>query len=138
MLVAELAPADGRTLVDALQRATATTRRIGELDAATEVRGEPVALGGRLDTALLRVAQEALSNTRRHSGAGVVRLCLDYGEPGAVRLDIWDDGRGFDIDDARSGYGLDSIRSRVSEVHGDIQITSALGHGTRICVRAPR
>lgn len=138
MLVAELAPADGRTLVDALQRVAATARRIGELDGSVEVRGDPVALGGRLDTALLRVAQEALSNTRKHSAASVVRLSLDYRDPGFVRLGICDDGCGFDVSGARSGYGLDSLRSRISEVGGEVEIVSTPGCGTRIRVRAPR
>lgn len=138
IMVGELAPSDGRSLVDALRRVAMTDRRVGELGGRTTVHGEPVALGGRVETALLRVAQEALANTRRHSGAAAVTVSLDYRQPGLVHLGICDDGCGFKVGEVGSGFGLDGIRARMIEVGGDVEIVSAPGHGTRLRVWAPR
>lgn len=90
--------------------------------------------------ALLRIAQEAMSNAVSHSGAGQVELVLGF-NPGDVTLEVIDAGCGFDTQatadaDCRH-FGLQGMRGRVVRLQGDFEIQSAPGHGTRIHVRIP-
>jgi PAS domain S-box-containing protein len=92
------------------------------------------------DTALClyRIAQEALRNVVKHSGARHVRIELRGSEDG-VSLKVVDDGVGFDRSgrDSKEGLGLISMRERLHLVGGEIVIDSRPSEGTRIDVRVP-
>lgn len=135
-LVADLKPVD---LVDATL--AAALRRVGERFAAVsrvavefQVDGCVRRLATSREVALLRVAQEALSNIGRHADATAVSVVLRYGPDDGVELDIRDDGCGFDAGEARAGFGLSGMRRRVERLGGDIRIEAAPGRGTRIAV----
>lgn len=83
-----------------------------------------------------RIVQEALSNIARHARArnAWVRLWLD-GEQ--VRLEMADDGVGFDPDRAVSGFGLVGIRERVEALAGTLEVHSGTGRGTRLAAAIP-
>ncbi len=92
----------------------------------------------RVKLALFRVGREALHNVARHARARhvTVRLAED---PGGLVLDVVDDGVGFDPDGRFPGHlGLASMRRRLAEVGGLLEIRSAPGRGTRLRARAPR
>ena len=130
-------PLEGATLVEALsrlaerfERETGVSTRVD----TTAVDGGP-ALSRNDEVVLLRGAQEALSNVRRHAGAtSVVLRVSDVG--GAVSVHVEDDGVGFDPSSA-GGHGLAGLRSRVAEVGGELDVVSAPGDGTRVTVRVP-
>jgi two-component system sensor histidine kinase UhpB len=85
------------------------------------------------------VTQEALSNVARHSGASRVRVTLAELEDG-LSLNVADDGRGFDIADARrraGGMGLSSIEERVRLAKGTLSIDASPGRGTTMRVWVP-
>jgi signal transduction histidine kinase len=85
--------------------------------------------------ALLRCTQESLANVRKHAAAsavGVVLVQESYG----IELEITDDGRGFTVEDAR-GFGLDGMRKRLTELGGELLVTSSVGNGTRILAMIP-
>ena len=92
------------------------------------------------DTALClyRIAQEALSNVIKHSGARHARVELSGNEAG-VSLRIVDDGAGFDsgTPETKEGLGLVSMRERLRLVGGAIAIDSRRSAGTRIDVHVP-
>ena len=92
------------------------------------------------DTALClyRIAQEALSNVIKHSGARHARVELSGNEAG-VSLRIVDDGAGFDsgTPETKEGLGLVSMRERLRLVGGAIAIDSRPSAGTRIDVHVP-
>ncbi len=92
------------------------------------------------DTALClyRIAQEALRNVIKHSGARHAAVKLS-GSADAICLRIVDDGVGFDpaLVEATAGLGLVSMRERVRLVGGEIAIDSRPSGGTRIDVRVP-
>jgi signal transduction histidine kinase len=92
------------------------------------------------DTALClyRIAQEALSNVIKHSGARQARVEL-RGGPEAVFLSIADDGSGFDPGSVagKGGLGLVGMRERLRLVGGQISVDSRPSGGTRIDVRTP-
>lgn len=135
-------PSVQRPFLDALRR---------EVDAFARNYGVPVELsihsaldapapGQEEQAQLLRIVLEALTNARRHAAARQVRIDLDA-EDSRVRIVIADDGRGFDTaavaadDDGR--YGLRFMRERVEQLHGELEILSAPGRGTRLVVRVP-
>jgi signal transduction histidine kinase len=94
-----------------------------------------------VEVALLRTAQSALANVRRHSEAGRVVVSLSaWGQD--VRLDVVDDGKGFDVDAVRAlpadgGYGLRAIRERLRELGGGLDVESASGDGTALSAHIP-
>ncbi|MFF4043102.1 GAF domain-containing sensor histidine kinase [Streptomyces sp. NPDC001816] len=97
------------------------------------------ALPASQEEALLRVAQEALHNALRHSGAEHVGVSVDRRGGGAV-LRVSDDGSGFDPRSVRSAgrhLGLVSMRDRASGVGGTLTVESAPGKGTTVEMEVP-
>jgi signal transduction histidine kinase len=142
-LVAALTPADldGASLAEALRRlADRHTAETG-VPAEVAVHGLTDRLDQDTDVVLLRAAQEALANARKHAGASSVCLTLRYGDEngdgaGRTVLTVADDGRGFGPEQA-DGYGLRGMRTRVENSGGELTVDSAPGRGTRIEVRLP-
>jgi signal transduction histidine kinase len=137
-MVATLTPAhlEGAPLHEALGR---LTDRIGaELAIASrfEVCGPPRPLPATAEVVLLRAAQEALANVRKHARAADVLVILSY-EPHTVRLDVRDDGAGFDPDRVNGGYGLRGMRSRILQVGGSLLVRARPGVGTSLSVEVP-
>jgi signal transduction histidine kinase len=97
------------------------------------------ALPSAQEEALLRVAQEALHNALRHSGAAHVDVSVQRRGSGAV-LRVTDDGSGFDPKAVRSAgrhLGLVSMRDRASGVGGTLTVESVSGKGTTIEMEVP-
>jgi len=144
-IVDALMPAEleGAALADALQRMLA--RLHDETGISTELRVDddfpplPVAA----EVALLRTAQSALANVRLHARAQrVVVTMADGGD--SVRLDIVDDGVGFDVTGWASrppgpdgGYGLRAIRERLRELGGTLDVESVPGEGAALSASVP-
>ena len=138
-LVAASAPAplQGGTLSEALRRladrfAEETGTRV-ELAVPQALR-----LSSADDVVLLRSAQEALTNVRRHAAATAVRVDLRQDHAGTV-LEVTDDGRGLPADASgfTEGYGLRGMRERVAAEGGSLEVGPAPGGGTRVAVRLP-
>jgi signal transduction histidine kinase/ABC-type nitrate/sulfonate/bicarbonate transport system ATPase subunit len=90
-----------------------------------------------LEVALLRTAQEALANVAKHARASRVGLALSYMED-LVTLDVRDDGIGFDPDVVKSdGYGLMTMRHRMSRLAGALEVESQPGAGTAVSASVP-
>ncbi|WAZ20778.1 GAF domain-containing sensor histidine kinase [Streptomyces cinnabarinus] len=97
------------------------------------------ALPAAQEEALLRVAQEALHNALRHSGADAVDVALHRSGTGAV-LRVMDNGCGFDPKTVRRAgrhLGLVSMRDRADGVGGTLTVESAPGKGTTIEMEVP-
>ena len=96
------------------------------------------ALSPRAEVQLLRVVQEALTNTRKHSRAKRVSVRIDCLGQG-VTLTIEDDGVGFDpatvVSSLEGGFGMKSMRERVEQIGGSIDVHTAPNEGTAIVVR---
>lgn len=87
--------------------------------------------GEDLDTAIYRIAQEALSNALRHGHATVVDVQLTT-MPDAVQLIVQDDGLGFDAGAETAGLGLLGARERAAVLGGRLHVHSTPGKGARI------
>jgi signal transduction histidine kinase len=81
-------------------------------------------------------ALEALQNAAKHSGAAVVRLRVGEGEEG-LRLEVSDDGVGFDPRARGYGTGLQGMADRLAALGGSLEVRSAPGSGTTVVGRVP-
>jgi NarL family two-component system sensor histidine kinase LiaS len=98
-----------------------------------DVKGLP----SGIEDHLFRILQESLSNTLRHARASHIAVKL-FTLQGQVRLRVADDGIGFDsVEEKMTSYGLRSMRERVTELGGSLEIYSSVGKGTQIEVRVP-
>ncbi|KAE8764251.1 sensor histidine kinase [Georgenia thermotolerans] len=93
-----------------------------------EVHGTPVALPAGLGLAVYRIAQEALTNVRRHAAASHARVLLRYG-PGALELEVTDNGHGgpATAPHGSAGHGLIGMRERASMYGGRLETTATPG-----------
>ena len=95
-----------------------------------------------IETALYRVAQEALSNLRKHARTSRARVALEA-HGGTVRLEVQDWGRGFAPDAARRADGLGEhmgllgMRERIALLGGRCTVESYVGIGTRVVAEVP-
>ena len=139
----ELRPAlmDDLGLIPALQafmeRLAARKKLLIHLTAFAGVE----ALDSTRRTVLFRVAQEALTNVARHARASTVNMIISA-VPGAVRMEVNDDGKSFQVLRALSSrtskrLGLVGMRERVGMVGGTLAIESAPGQGTSVRVEIP-
>ena len=142
-VIANLRPA----ALDDFGLATAIRMQIEELQTAgfeasyEDTLGEE-RLPSTLEVNLFRVAQEALSNVRKH--AKTDRVCVAIGcQEGVVRLEVMDWGRGFRPSGVRGSagqgetVGLSSMRDRVALLNGNLQIRSEPGLGTSVVAEIP-
>lgn len=110
--------------------------------ADVHVNGEAERLPTPVESAAYRVAQEALTNVAKHSGATRAGVVIERRD-GNLHVIVEDDGRGFDPRElARgptdaSGLGLLGIRERVALLGGTVDVESAEGRGTTLFVRIP-
>jgi predicted ATPase/signal transduction histidine kinase len=86
---------------------------------------------------LLRIGQEALSNTLKYARAKHFRTGLTC-DAKEIRLELSDDGNGFEVTERHDGVGLTGMRERVQEMGGELKIVSSRGRGTRITVILPK
>ena len=98
-----------------------------------------------VQTALLRLCQESLTNIRKHAGATEVRVTLTY-RTDSVDLDVTDNGSGFDVDtglggsdggSSNGGFGLIGMEQRARILEGNLAVTSQKGKGTQVTVTIP-
>jgi two-component system sensor histidine kinase DegS len=128
-------------LVVALKTLSATPPLWGtEVSVATRGIAEGDRLPADIELSLFRIAQEAVSNARRHGAAGHVTVSLLVDSAQAA-LTIADDGQGWMGDLAESGAGrgegLPGMRERVRLLGGSLRVESEPGRGTRVSVVAP-
>jgi two-component system sensor histidine kinase UhpB len=104
------------------------------LAAELRVEGDFSELDDDLQLVVYRVAQEALTNAGRHSGAARVDVALRR-EGDAVELSVADDGSGFAFEQSERGLGIGGMRERALLVGGELTIESRPGQGTTVRLR---
>src|SRR3954447_19318595 len=109
----------------------------GEIDAELIADGDFSDLRDDAQLVVYRVAQEALANAARHSGAGHVDVHLRRREDGGVELSVADDGRGFAFEESERGLGLGGMRERALLIGGELTIESRPGAGTTVRLAVP-
>jgi two-component system nitrate/nitrite sensor histidine kinase NarX len=130
------APFDRRGLVPALERLTAQFREDTGLHVLFQNECRSPSLSAAEEMQILRIAQEALTNTRKHARAHTVRVLLRCRPAGGYLLLLEDDGVGFEVPDrnGRPGehIGLSIMEERARRLGGQLRIESEPGEGTRV------
>lgn len=129
----------GRSFVSSLENLMDLNRRMArnqyELDLVVE-DGFPRHFPERTGLEIVRIIQEALTNARRHARPRRVLVRL-WRDGDLARVEVADDGRGFDTDRPGIGVGQQSMRYRALELGGELTIESAPGGGTRVRFEVP-
>jgi PAS domain S-box-containing protein len=131
-----LTDAERRPFPDALRAEVDVHRAIAvDYEISLEMAADiPTELPANHSRQLLRIVGEALTNARRHSGARHVQVSA-RGFEGRLRVDVTDDGHGFDPAGERPGAygaGIEGMRERAALVDGDLDIQSRPGNGTTV------
>jgi len=150
--LARLGLAELRELVDALRPAELGRDGLASalrtrVDLLRAVHGVPIALRAEvsrpvdavLGRELLKIANEALGNALRHAGDARVTVALTAG-PDLARLEVTDDGVGFDLADTlrtSRRLGLTSMRERAEALGGTLRVDTAPGAGTTVALEVP-
>lgn len=136
-LITDQPPAalNGSPLDEALRRLTSRLAEETGITADCAVTGDHRWLPSAIEVVMLRCAQEALANVRKHSRATNVALRLDYGAE-EIRLCVSDDGVGFEPAPGR-GLGLSGMSNRVAQAGGVFDVRSSPGAGTTLSVQVP-
>ncbi len=109
----------------------------GEIEAEFGAEGGFSDLDGDTQLVVYRVAQEALSNATRHSGAAHVAVRLRRSDKDGVELEVSDDGRGFAFDESEGGLGIAGMRERALLIGAKLTIESRPAHGTTVRLVVP-
>lgn len=136
----EAAPSRLEGLVDGIQRIAASWNHSGAIEVKAAVVGQPRALPPPLESQLLGIATEAMTNAVKHAQAKAIHVEIVYtAQQVAVR--IKDDGVGFDparqLEHTSGCFGLIGMRERAREICGDLRIDSEPGRGTAVVVTVP-
>jgi signal transduction histidine kinase len=123
------------TLLEAIEQIGRELVVDSKIKFETKLEGAPYPLSEPREANLLRIAQEALTNAVRHSGADRIQVRLAY-QPGSMALEIEDNGRGVS-DLAREGFGVSGMRDRARQMGGLIDIRTQVNGGTRVFVMVP-
>lgn len=124
-------------LSNALQALLRRAEASGTLRTRYEIAGETIPLPGEVESELLRIAQEGVTNVLKHAGAQRVELKLSFGRD-AIRLLLADDGAGFDPQVHHDGFGLLGMRERAERIGGRLLVVSTPAQGTRVETVIPR
>ncbi len=145
-LMEEIRPIDPdpRFLHESLAEQVEKFRRETGISVSFSAEPRPVRLTGRACRELLRILQELLFNVRRHSGAGKVDVTF-VSSDGHCRLEVVDDGRGFDFTGRYDHEALERmrkgprvVRERLNVLKGRLEIESYPGRGARILISLPQ
>jgi signal transduction histidine kinase/ligand-binding sensor domain-containing protein len=121
-------------LSEALQALVRQTAAPDGVVLTCEISGLPRRLDDAVEQHVLRIAQEAITNAVRHSGARRIVTTLHYGNE-ALHLTVTDDGIGPPADSA--GFGLTSMRERAEQLGGRVMIAGGEGEGTSVRLLVP-
>lgn len=140
-LILELRPSDldELGLIPALRTYTKAYAEKFNLDIHFQVTGLKGRLPGNMEVSFYRIAQEALTNVVKHSGATSVWISVKS-EDSLVVVTIKDNGCGFNMDEAMKseerGLGLFGMRERMSTIGGELRIHTSPGQGTEIVAKS--
>lgn len=122
----------------ALKNLCEETEENGGPEILFQSTGELENISTKTKTYIYRIAQEALNNIVKHSGAKEVTFTLSRSKD-MITFILRDDGRGFDVEDAafEKGNGLHNMRERVTLMQGTINLVSSEGEGTTLIINIP-
>jgi len=135
VLLFELRPQslDAARLPQLIEQLVDTVATGADVHVEADVQQIP-ALPREAKLGMYRLAQEALSNAVRHSGADSVTVSVSH-DDGVTTLAVRDGGDGFEPQRVSGGHGLQNLRERASSIGADLAIDSRVGDGTDVVIR---
>jgi signal transduction histidine kinase len=134
------APLENSRLPEALSDVAERWSDVSGVAVRVVATGTMRPLRPEVEVALLRAAQEGLSNISKHAGASKAGVTLSFMDD-VVTLDVRDDGAGFKVggngDRDEGGFGLIGMRQRVEQLDGTMEIETQPGEGTAVSVTIP-
>jgi signal transduction histidine kinase/ligand-binding sensor domain-containing protein len=131
---------EDQDLAAALRSGTLVWTAGQPVEVAVDVTGDSRPLPQNMEQHLLRIAQEAVTNTLKHGNATKIWIKLHM-EAKKLYLRIMDDGRGFEQQDVFSSlgghFGLLGMRERAERLGGELRLASQPGNGTQVEVEVP-
>ena len=96
----------------------------------------------RLSVVVYRIVQETLTNIAKYAAATDVSIEITHEaatkqHQGKIKIEISDNGIGFDLRRKTTGFGLEGVNYRATAVGGAMQIESGVGFGTKVSVQIP-
>jgi signal transduction histidine kinase len=129
-----------RSMVSALNEYAARFNQMHRIKTELIVGDQIIpSLSPHIELQAIRIAQEALSNVRKHAEATRATIKVDAGED-QVTILIEDDGKGFDFDTTKEDwtkFGLQNMKERAASIHSSLRIESTLEKGTRVTLSIP-
>lgn len=127
-------------LAAAIEHAARQITEARDIKLRLKLDKSPKGLGPDVEYNLVRIAQEAVSNSVKHSGARTVEVALNC-TGDALRLVVKDDGSGFAHEENGRGqpghYGLIGMKERATHIGADYELASTPGRGTTVSVALP-
>jgi signal transduction histidine kinase len=124
-------------LEDSLQELTKSINSIGRVQIRLKTKGiKRHCLSQDLHLCIYRIAQEQLNNILKYAAASEAVIFVSNTEYG-LRMEIADNGTGFDLNAKRSGIGFLNMKTRAENFGGTLHIQSAPGLGTKLLVAFP-
>ena len=140
----DLRPAtlDRLGLVAALEWLASSMEKLSGIDVRVTKSGTERRLPGEVELVMFRIAQEALSNVRRHSRANNAEVVVEFDDK-KVRMTIRDNGKGFTLPEKagdllkKGKLGLAGMQERIQLLNGSLKIESEPGKGSAVVIEAP-
>lgn len=143
-VMGQLRPAllDEYGLLAALREYSAGFSRRFGIDVEVQGGGSGTGLSPAFETAVFRIAQEALNNVAKHAHARRASVTMTH-DKGVMRMVVSDDGEGFMVGEksasgVRRGWGLTTMAERAEAIGGFCRVESLPGHGTKVTVEVPQ
>jgi signal transduction histidine kinase len=127
----------GASLTTAITHLIQQTQESTGIQIKTQLELDPqILLGSEVQNAVYRIIQEALTNSCRHSEASWINVALRT-TPTMLSLSVQDNGKGFQPQENRTGFGLQGMRERAQSLQGSLFISSEIGQGCQIRLQLP-
>jgi signal transduction histidine kinase/DNA-binding response OmpR family regulator len=124
------------TFWEALQRLVKNATAGTELRTEFRTQGKARDLSPKVEENLLHIGQEALTNALKYAHATRFDVRLSF-KANEIRLELEDNGSGFDAQERQDGFGLKGMRERAEQMGGTFKLNSARTKGTKILVASP-
>ena len=134
----KLAPAsfDDSSLKDAIEKLLQTFNVNNQFNIKLQMADACNTINGDIQINLYRILQEQMKNIVKYAEASEIEISLKKSN-NAIKMRIYDNGKGFNIKTAKKGIGLSNIRKRAESFSGKFSVTSSVGKGCEIIVEIP-
>ncbi|TWI97217.1 histidine kinase/DNA gyrase B/HSP90-like ATPase [Mucilaginibacter frigoritolerans] len=121
-------------LLEALEGLCVKIEQVTNVKVELKKRVDSIRFAPGIELAFYRIAQELFSNAIKHSGATIIHLTLTN-DGGYLVMEFKDNGKGFNINHVKHGFGLKNLQSRVQLINGEINIYTKPQNGTMTIIR---